>query len=316
MVAKYKRSTYIGRGMVLTIFDPWNSPLCTCPLKYSLHPYTGCSYQCLYCYATSYIKVKKSIPKKNFIKRLLRDLEKANPQIPISMSNSSDPYPPEEKEYMLTRRTLETLLPRGYKVLVVTKGTLVARDVDLLSKGNAAVTMTITTLDKNLAKRLEPFAPPPHERLRALKILVEQNVPVGVRIDPIIPFLNDDKKGIRELVETLASIGVKFIVTSTYKARPDNLKRMKAGFPEIASRLDKLYRVEGSWIRGYWYLPLELRKKLLKPVIEYARQNGMEYATCREGLTSRDWFNARSCDGTHLIPLRVKPRRRTLLDIQ
>ncbi len=315
MVAKYKGSTYIGKGMVLTVFDPWSSPLCTCPFKYSLHPYTGCSYQCLYCYATSYIRARKSIPKKNFIERLLRDLERADQRIPISMSNSSDPYPPEEREFMFTLRTLEILLPRGYKVLIVTKGALVARDAELLSKGNAAVTMTITTLDENLAKRLEPFAPPPDERLKALRVLVEHGVPVGVRIDPVIPFLNDDEKDIRELVETLASIGVKFIVTSTYKARPDNLKRMKTGFPEITDKLDRLYRVEGSWVKGYWYLPLELRRKLLKPVIEYARRNGMEYVTCREGLTSREWFNARSCDGTHLIPLRVKPRRRTILDV-
>jgi len=315
MVAKYKDNTYIGKGRVLTVFDPWNNPLCTCPFKYSLHPYTGCSHQCLYCYATSYIRARRSIPKRNFIERLLRDLERADQRVPISMSNSSDPYPPEEREFMLTRRTLEILLPRGYKVLIVTKGALVARDAELLSRGNAAVTMTITTLDENLAKRLEPFAPSPGERLRALRVLVEHGVPVGVRIDPIIPFLNDDEKGIGELVEALASIGVRFIVTSTYKARPDNLKRMKTGFPEIADKLDRLYRVEGSWVKGYWYLPLEFRKKLLKPVIEYARRNGIEYATCREGLTSREWFNAKSCDGTHLIPLRVKPRRRTLLDM-
>ncbi len=310
-----KGSSYIGRGMVLTVFDPWNNPLCTCPFKYSLHPYTGCSHQCLYCYATSYIRVRKSIPKKNFIQRLLRDLERADPRILISMSNSSDPYPPEEKEYMLTRKTLEILLPRGFKVLVVTKGSLVSRDKDLLSKGNAAVTMTITTLDESLAKKLEPNAPPPHDRIRALRELIEHGVPVGVRVDPIIPYVNDDEEMIRELVETLASIGVGFIVTSTYKARPDNLKRMKEAFPEIAAKLDKLYRVEGTWIRGYWYLPLELRKKLLKPVIEAARRHGLEYATCREGLTSKEWFNARSCDGTHLIPLRITPKKKTLLDL-
>jgi len=315
MVKKqYKGSVYIGRGMVLSVFDPWSSPLCTCPFKYSLHPYTGCSHQCLYCYATSYIRVERSTPKKDFIKRLLRDLERANPQIPISMSNSSDPYPPEEAAYKLTRKTLEILLPRGFKVLVVTKGALVARDADLLSKGNAAVTMTITTLDENLAKRLEPGAPSPRERINALRVLVEHNVPVGVRVDPIIPFLNDDESEIKELIETLASIGVKFIVTSTYKARPDNLKRMKKGFPEIADKLDRLYRASGEWVRGYWYLPLILRKKLLRPVIEAARKMGLEYATCREGLTSREWFNAKSCDGTHLIPLRVEPKKKTLLD--
>ncbi len=313
-MAKYK-SPYIGRGGVLSVFDPWRSELCTCPFKYSLQPYTGCSHQCLYCYATSYIRVRKSIPKKNFVNRLLMDLRRADPRVPISMSNSSDPYPPEEEEYRLTRRTLEILLPRGYRVLIVTKGVLVTRDIDLLSKGRVAVTMTITTLDNNLAKKIEPNAPPPSARLKALRKLVENGVPVGVRVDPIIPFLNDDPKMIDELVDALANIGVRFIVTSTYKARPDNLKRMMNAFPELASKFHKLYRVEGTWMHGYWYLPIQLRKKLLKPVIEAARKRGLEYATCREGLVSKEWFNAKTCDGVHLIPDReVKLSWRPLLN--
>ncbi len=301
-----RRSPYIGRGGVLSVFDPWGSELCTCPFKYSLQPYTGCSHQCLYCYATSYIRTRRSIPKKDFIKRLLLDLRKASPQVPVSMSNSSDPYPPEEREYKLTRRTLEVLLPRGYKVLIVTKGDLVARDIDLLSKGNVAVTMTITTLDRNLAKKIEPNAPSPSSRLEAVRKLIENNIPIGVRVDPIIPFLNDDPKMIEDLIDALASLGVKFIVTSTYKARPDNLKRMINAFPELASKFNRIYKVEGTWMHGYWYLSLSMRKKLLKPVIEAAKKSGLEYATCREGLTGREWFSAKSCDGTHLIPLRIK----------
>lgn len=318
-MAKAKRkahsSPYIGKGRVLSIFDPWGSSLCTCPFKYSLQPYTGCSHRCLYCYATSYIRVRKSIPKRNFIRRLLSDLDKADPGIPISMSNSSDPYPPEEKDYGLTRKALEVLLPRGFRVLIVTKGALVVRDIDLISKGNVAVTMTITTLDKELAYRLEPGAPPPKDRVKALEHLINNGVPVGVRIDPIIPYLNDDVNNIRELVEVFANIGVKFIVTSTYKARPDNLKRMMEEFPEIASKLYRLYRINGTWVHGYWYLSLEERRKLLRPVVEEARKHGIEYATCREGLRGREWFNAMSCDGIHLIPLRVRAKKRTLLNV-
>lgn len=313
-MVRSKRDPYIGRGHVVSVFDPWGSKLCTCPFKYSLQPYTGCSHQCLYCYATSYIRVRKSMPKKNLINRLLLDLERTNPQIPISMSNSSDPYPPEEKDYHLTRKVLEVLVPRGYKVLIVTKSDLVVRDMDLLSKGNVAVTITITTLDKNLAHRLEPVAPTPRDRVKAIERLIEGGVPVGVRVDPIIPYLNDDIKDIRELIDVLASIGVSFIVTSTYKARPDNLKRMIEGFPEVSSKLRHLYRVEGTWIHGYWYLSLEKRKKLLKPIIEEAKRHGMEYAVCREGLTGNEWFTAKSCDGTHLIPIRIKPRVKTLLN--
>jgi len=306
---KRSGSVYIGPGRAISVFDPWKNPLCTCPFKYSLQPYTGCSHRCLYCYATAYIRVRRSVPKSDFLRRLARDLLRADPRVPISMSNSSDPYPPEEQRYMLTRRALEMMIPRGFRVLIVTKGALVARDADILSRGNAAVTITITTLDEGLARRLEPGAPPPGSRLRAIEELVEAGVPVGVRLDPVIPFLNDDPKEIEELIDTIASIGVKFVVTSTYKARPDNLKRMKEGFPELAERFDRLYRIEGERIHGYWYLRRELREKLLRPVIDVARKRGLEYATCREGFRGPEWFRAGSCDGTHLIPQRIPPRK-------
>ncbi len=296
---------------VLRPFDPWNSPLCTCPFKYSLNPYTGCSFRCLYCYATAYIGVRDSTPKRGLIRDLLHDLRILPPGILVNLGTSSDPYPPEEERYTLTRRTLEVMVPLGVRILVTTKGTLVARDADLLARGNAAVTPTITMLDDSLARIVEPGAPPPSARLEALRILHSRGVPVGVRVDPIIPYVNDDPSEIDELVCRIAEAGAKFIVTSTYKARPDNLARMRKGLGDTGERLYRLYRDTGVKVRGYRYLPRRMRERLLRPVIEAARRCGLEYATCREGFQGREWFNAGSCDGSHLIPLRVKPRKPT-----
>ncbi|RLG76262.1 MAG: radical SAM protein [Thermoprotei archaeon] len=304
-----RRRCYVGKGRVLTLFDPWGNPLCTCPTKYSLQPYTGCSHGCLYCYVTAYVRFRGCRPKKDFLLRLAKDLEHADAEIPVSMSNSSDPYVPEEQKLMLTRRALELLLKRGFKVLIVTKGSIVERDAEVLARGNAAVTMTITTLDSSLSRRIEPNAPAPTDRLKALEKLHEAGIPIGVRIDPVIPYINDDPDELKELVDAASNVGARFVVTSSYKARPDNLARLKSAFPELADKLDKLYKINGRWFYGYWYLPEELRRKLLRPVIEAAKKKGMEYATCREGLRGPEWFKAGSCDGTHLIPRRITPKR-------
>ncbi|NPA04768.1 MAG: radical SAM protein [Crenarchaeota archaeon] len=287
------------RLQVVRRFDPWSSPLCTCPPKYSLQPYTGCSHYCLYCYATSYIGRRPSTPKKHLIERLRRDLRRLPEGSLIELSTSSDPYPPVEERLRLTRTCLELILGKGFRVLITTKGSLVARDAELLSRGSAAVMITITTMDSGLASRLEPGAPPPRDRVEALRRLAEAGVPVGVRLDPILPGLNDDEDSIREVLEAVREAGAVTVTCSTYKARPDNLRRVVDAFPELAERYRRLYREEGSWIHGYWYLPQRLRRIILERARRIALSLGLGFATCREGFSYMN--TAGSCDGSHLI---------------
>ena len=290
-----------------SLFDPWGNSLCTCPKKYSLNPYTGCSFKCLYCYAASYIGLKDSYPKKNYKQHLLKAVPKLNQELPVNIGTSSDPYPTIEAKYGLTRYTLKTLGMKGMKILVTTKGgLLLKRDIDVFSKTNSAVTPTITTLDIDLAGKLEPGAPSPNERLEAIESLTSNGVPVGLRLDPLIPFLNDDAGSIKNVLCEAYARGVRFVVTSTYKARPLDFRRMTNVFTELEDKWRRLYYVEGERIGGYHYLSRELREKMLLRVIEIAGKLGMKYATCREGFTSRNFFNAPSCDGTHLIPQRIK----------
>ncbi len=301
--SNYKPRRRPRRYSLLAPFDPWGSPLCTCPFKLSLNPYTGCSFKCLYCYATAYIGVRDSAPKRDIAKRLVRDLARWDKRVPINVGTSSDPYPPEEAYYGITRRILEILHAYDRRVLITTKGTLYARrDLDILSKGRFAVTPTITTLDPGISLIVEPGAPTPLQRLEAMRAAARVGVPVGVRVDPVIPYVNDDPASLEALVEEAYAAGARFLVTSTFKARPDGLARLRAALGVTGWRINQLYRERGARVNGYLYLPRRMREEMLRPVIRAARRLGMEYATCREGLTGPEWFRAPSCDGTHLIP--------------
>jgi DNA repair photolyase len=276
-------------------FDPWKSPLCTCPIKYSLNPYTGCGHRCLYCYATSFIKnFYHPRPKKEFLKIVEKELKKIPEVSLISLSNSSDPYQPLEKTYKLTRKFLELLLERNYRILIITKSDLVLRDLELLTKLRCAVSLTITS--KTLYQKLEPFAPSYEKRLQAIKALSEAKIPVSVRLDPIIPGLNEGE--ILEILDEIAPY-VKHITVSTYKAKPDSLKRLIDVFPEKKSFFEKLYLKEGKRFGNAIYLRDEMRYKLIYPVYQKARRYNLSFATCREGL--KNFENPEKCDGSFLI---------------
>ncbi|MEM3677198.1 MAG: radical SAM protein [Candidatus Bathyarchaeia archaeon] len=283
------------------MFDPWRGRLCTCPVKYSLAPYTGCSHGCLYCYITGYIRDPfHARPKMDLLNRLDRELRRADRSKPVSMANSSDPYTPPEDRLGLTRRVLEILSERGFKVLIITKSNLVVRDLDVIKRGCCAVSLTITTLDDGLARLIEPGAPPPSLRLKALGEIASSGVPCSVRFDPIIPMVNDDPELVEELVSKAAESGASHITASTYKAKPDNLKRLTSVLTgRRRARLMELYLRRGQRLGGSIYLPEALRFKLLARVRTAASRCGVTFSACREGLPQLN--GAESCDGTHLI---------------
>jgi DNA repair photolyase len=200
-----------------------------------------------------------------------------------------------EKELGLTRESLKILSRSRCRIQVVTKSTLAARDADLLSNASATVALTITTLDDKLAKKIEPNAPTPTERLKTVEKLVNRGVPVMVRIDPIIPFVNDD---IAELVKEIASLGVKHITASTYKVKRDNWRRFAAVLPAQAEKLESMYFSQGEAAGGCVLLPREVRLKLLANVRAQAVSCGVRFAVCREGLAE---LNTAVCDGSWLL---------------
>jgi len=284
---------------LITPFDPWKSKLCSCPPKYSLSAYTGCAHGCLYCYASSYIpSFFRPRPKKNFLERLRRELRKLKNHAYITMANSSDPYLPVEKELRLTRASLEIIRAYNLKIMLVTKSDLIIRDLDILQEiKEIVVSFTITTLNETLARRLEPAAPSPKARLEAVRTLAKR-LPVVVRLDPLIYPLNTEVKNIKNTIRILKETGAKQIITSSYKAKPDNLKRMINSFPEYKKLWHKLYLIEGEKKGQYIYLPENIRKDLILCVREEVIKNKLVFSSCREEMVQ---FNTGVCDGSLLF---------------
>ncbi|MEM1654920.1 MAG: radical SAM protein [Nitrososphaerota archaeon] len=286
---------------VIKPFDPWRGRLCTCPRKFSFDPYTGCEHGCLYCYASFYIRrFHECRPKKNLLELVEGDVLRLPENALISMSNSSDPYPPMEYGLELTRRCLNEFRRRNLRILVITKSDLVLRDLDILRALRCAVTLTITTLDDQLAGRLEPGAPPPSRRLHAVERLSSEGIRVGVRVDPIIPYINDE--GIDDLLREVRDAGAIHVTSSTFKPRPDSWARIEAAFPDVAEKLRPLYFEEGERIARSRYLPKPMRFKLMKMIADGCRKLGLTFACCREGFIELN--TGASCDGSHLIPSR------------
>jgi len=282
--------------MYLRFFDPWKSKLCSCPSKYSLNPYTGCAHGCIYCYASSYIKnFFNCRAKPDLLEDLKRQIKKIPKDSLISLSNTSDPYPPLEKNLKITRECLRIFKDAEMKVLIITKSDIVLRDIDLLKEMKSAVTLTITSL--KFYKELEPYAPSPFLRFNALERLSQEGIKTGLRIDPIILGINDIE--IDKILILAKERGVKHIIASTFKPRWDSWKRFLKVFPELAKKFESLYFKEGSKISNSWYLPEYVRKRLILEIRQKCDELGLSFSSCREGFPELN--NSLSCDGSHLI---------------
>ncbi|MCW4046729.1 MAG: radical SAM protein [Candidatus Bathyarchaeota archaeon] len=280
---------------LISRFDPWRSSLCTCPPKLTFNPYSGCDHHCVYCYASSYIpRFANCRPKKGLLRTLQQEATQLKGET-ISIANSSDPYPRMEAETGLTRMCLAVLSQRDCKIQIITKSTLVTRDIDLLSRVPSAVSVTITTEDDATAKLIEPNAPPPMERLKTIETLISKGIPVSVRIDPIIPHVNDNPA---HLIATIASLGVKHVTSSTYKVKPDNWHRFADAMPAIAERLRPFYYQQGEKQGGNLLLPSDLRLRLMMNIRTLTTAQGMKFGVCREGFAQ---LNTAPCDGSWLL---------------
>jgi len=196
------------------------------PFRWSINPYRGCQHACAYCYARPYHEYldwgagtdfdTKIVIKTNAAEELRKAFTKKKwTRESVTFSGVTDCYQPLEAVYRLTRACLEVCLEFGNSVGIVTKSYLVMRDAELLAELNrvagAAVYQSIPFNDDDLARKIEPFAPPPSRRLDAMRRLTEAGVPVGVMVAPIIPGLNDDQ--IPEVLRRAAEAGAR---TATY----------------------------------------------------------------------------------------------------
>lgn len=176
------------------------------PFSVSLNPYRGCEHGCIYCFARpthSYLGLSPGLDfesriyaKVNAAELLERELDKPSyrPE-PIALGVATDAYQPVERDLRITRRVIEILSERGHPFAAITKSSLIERDIDLLAamaaRNQVIAAITITTLDADIARTLEPRAATPSRRLRTIRALSEAGIPVGVSIAPVIPFVTE-----------------------------------------------------------------------------------------------------------------------------
>lgn len=172
----------------------------------SINPYRGCEHGCIYCFARPTHAClglspgldfeTKLFAKPDAAKILRRELAapRYRPRV-IAMGTNTDPYQPIERRLQITRQILQVLAEHDHPVSIVTKGHLVCRDIDILApmaaKGLASVAVSVTTLDPELARVMEPRAAPPERRLATITELARADIPVGVMVAPVIPALTD-----------------------------------------------------------------------------------------------------------------------------
>ncbi len=270
-------------------------PLCTCPPKYNINTYTGrCRHSCIYCYAVKFPAFRGELKPRLSLIQNLDEIARIRPKMTIMLSDATDPYQPAERKYYITRRVVAKLGESGFPLLIVTKSHLVARDTDILKRSMCVVSLTVTTLDRRKSLAIEPNAPPPRLRLRALSFLSSTGVPTAARIDPIIPGLNDSPEELRKLVIRLHEAGVQHVTASTLKPVRGFFKNVRQ-IPWLYERLAREYQGAVK-VAGYSYLPEDRRRELLAPVREAAEEMGLTFAVCREGFN----WNTATCDGSHL----------------
>lgn len=201
-----------------TIINKVNSP--DVPMDYSVNPYQGCEHGCIYCYARPTHEYwgysagldfeSKILIKTNGVILLQKELSaRSYVPRPIMFSGNTDCYQPAEKKFELTRKMLQVLDDFNNPVGIITKNSLVLRDLDILKKmaekNQAAVTISLTSLNENTRRILEPRTSSSYNRLKAIEILAKNDIPVRVNIAPIIPAINDFE--IPKLLASAANAG-------------------------------------------------------------------------------------------------------------
>lgn len=222
-------------------------------IKYNMNIYRGCQHGCIYCDSRSQCYQIDNFDvinvKVNAVELLKKELPSKREKGTVGTGSMSDPYIPLEKEFNLTRKALKVIAGYHFPVHIITKSDLVVRDKDILQDINriyGAVSFTVTTSDDNLAKKVEPGAPPTSSRYRAMRILAESGIYTGLTMMPILPFIEDNEENIRCIVEKSAAHGAKYIIPSLGMTLRDRqrayyYKQLDKLFPEIREKYETKY---------------------------------------------------------------------------
>ena len=257
------------------------------PFDWSLNPYMGCVHRCTFCYVRAFerradrpsgeeygtsIRVKV-----NVVERLRAELARRSWRgEPVAIGAATDPYQPAEGRYRLTRGCLEALRDAANPFHIITRGPMIVRDTDVLAsaagRADVSVTFSVPTVDDDVWRTTEPGTAPPHQRLRALRVLVEAGIRASVGMAPLLPGLSDHPSSIERVVVAAREAGACGIWANLLYLRPGTrehfLDCLARDWPELLPDYERLY-AKGA------YLPQSESRPAKEEVRRLANEHGV-----------------------------------------
>ena len=269
-----------------------NSP--RMPFRWMINPYRGCEFGCKYCYARythEFMELRDvdAFEKKIFVKsfdprRFLGELRKLPVGESIAIGTATDPYQPAEARYGVTRAMWEQFArTAGFRIGLVTKSDLVTRDAGVIASASrrhaVTIVVTITTLARDLAGALEPLAPRPELRLRAIRTLARAGIRVSVNLAPVLPLINDSEASLDAVAKAAAEAGAVSLGANVVYlkdcAKSIFFPFLEAQFPALAGRYQERFR-NNAFLRGTY--PEMIRERVGRIRRKYGLDSSREAA--------------------------------------
>lgn len=257
------------------------------PFTWTINPYRGCEFACKYCYARythEFMEMRDGVEfeQKIYIKQhasdlLRQELRHVKPSEEIAIGTVTDPYQPAERRFEVTRAILEEFARhKGFEIGIVTKSNLVLRDTEILQRismnNKLFVNLTITTLNADLARILEPRAPRPDLRLEAMSKLNHAGVDAGVICAPVIPGITDSARDLEAVVRATAKADGKYIFANSLFLKPCSaavfMPFLQAEFPQLVDSYRERYKNRA-------FLPTSYRKRLSQLMARLRQKYGI-----------------------------------------
>jgi DNA repair photolyase len=261
------------------------------PFQWSINPYRGCEYGCKYCYARYTHEFMERNDSSAFETEIYakdwdplafrQELASIKPGQIIGIGTATDPYQPAERTFARTRQVLEAMLRlRGVSIFITTKSNLAPRDADLLQRlsehNQVTVTLTVTTMNRDLARLTEPYAPRPDLRIKAVAELTAAGISVGVIANPILPLLTDSEENLESVARAAKAAGAYQFGANVLFLKPC---AQRVFFPFLADKFPQyLKRYESSYAAGAY-----LKGKYPERIRELVRR-----IRARVGISTRD----------------------------
>ncbi|MCL6639996.1 MAG: radical SAM protein [Candidatus Rokubacteria bacterium] len=231
------------------------------PFRWSLNPYMGCAHRCTFCYVRAFERradrpagedYGRSVRVKvNVVEVLRRELARPSwRREVVAIGAATDPYQPAEGRYRLTRGCLAALAAARNPFGLITRSPMIVRDIDILQeaarRAEVDITFSIPTLDEDIRRRTEPGTSPARQRLRALRMLVDAGLDVGVGIAPILPGITDSVENLSAVMQAARDAGATNVWCNLLYLRPGTrehfLEHLARDWPALLPRYERLYR--------------------------------------------------------------------------